>query len=102
MDVMFDADGLRKLVIAIAGFTGNSTLTGITSLLKQYDGLCVGFSTDKTGKVAGEKESVLDKIGSALSGGNSKKNETESEENKSTGNNAKNVLEELFNSQRNR
>lgn len=106
MDLMFDADGIRKLAVAVAGFTGNSTLKSATSILNQYDGLCVGFTMKKTGKVDGEKDSLLDKIGSVVSGNSDgkldKKAETEkSTEKKNTSlGGAKEALEEIFKSRK--
>lgn len=43
MDVMFDATKLKTLVSAITQFSGSKLLSGISSILDSYDGLCVGF-----------------------------------------------------------
>ncbi len=43
MDVMFDATKFKKLVTAVAQFTGIKLAQTLGSLLDSYDGLCVGF-----------------------------------------------------------
>lgn len=43
MDVMFDATKLKNFVSVVAKYSGNSMAKTFSSLLEQYDGLCVGF-----------------------------------------------------------
>ncbi len=43
MDVMFDATKFKKLISAVAQFTGIKLAQTLGSLLDSYDGLCVGF-----------------------------------------------------------
>lgn len=51
LDVMFDATKLKKIISGVAGVTGISTAKTIAKLLDSYDGMCVGFSMNKTGSV---------------------------------------------------
>lgn len=43
MDVMFDATKLKKLLTAVAQFSGIKVVQALSSILDSYDGLCVGF-----------------------------------------------------------
>lgn len=47
LSIMFDASKLVKLVSSIATFTGNSTLTTVSTLLNSYDGVYAGFKFNK-------------------------------------------------------
>lgn len=49
--VMFDATKMKTLVSTIGNFTGIKLAKALSSILDSYDGLCVGFKFDKTGKV---------------------------------------------------
>lgn len=51
LDVMFDADKLMTLISAIAKFSGNNLANTAASIVDSYDGLCLGFSMNKTGNV---------------------------------------------------
>lgn len=75
LNIMFDASKLKNLLSAISKVVNIKTLSAITKILDMYDGLCVGFRTEKTGTVAGEQQSTgssaLDALGNILRGGNS-------------------------------
>lgn len=47
LSIMFDVSKLVKLVSSIASFTGNATITSLTSMLNSYDGVYAGFKFDK-------------------------------------------------------
>ena len=75
LNIMFDASKLKNLLSAVSKVVNIKTLSAITKILDMYDGLCVGFRTEKTGTVAGEQQSTgssaLDALGNILRGGNS-------------------------------
>ena len=75
LNIMFDASKLTNLLSAISKVVNIKTLSAITKILDMYDGLCIGFRTEKTGTVAGEQQSTgssaLDALGNILRGGNS-------------------------------
>lgn len=75
LNIMFDASKLKNLLSAISKVVNIKTLSAITKILDMYDGLCIGFRTEKTGTVAGEQQSTgssaLDALGNILRGGNS-------------------------------
>lgn len=112
MDIMFDADKLRKLISVVASFSGSSLTKTASSLLDSYDGLCVGFKLDKTGTVAGEKKSgsvISDLFGGKKSGsttksgssgtksGSSSKSTKNTDESKtSSGSGATDILKDIF------
>lgn len=90
LEIMFDATKLKNLVSAVAGISGNSMAKTLGDLLESYDGLCVGFSTTKTGDVssAGSGKSVKQtnttsqssgKTTQSASNGNSTEKESTSE-----------------------
>ncbi|MBO4965116.1 MAG: DUF4923 family protein [Muribaculaceae bacterium] len=78
MDVMFDADKLVKLIQFAGKLTGMKTIQSITDLLGSYDGICVGFKMEKTGKVEGEKTTVGGVLNDLFNGG--KKQDTQTEQ----------------------
>jgi len=106
MDIMFDADKLRKLISVIASFSGNSLAKTASSLLDSYDGLCVGFKLDKTGNVEGESSSSTSKSGvaGALQGvfggkesnGKSSGTQTKQKSSSESGSGATEILQNLF------
>ena len=53
-NIMFDATKLVKLLSAISKVVNIQSLNAITKILEMYDGLCIGFRTEKTGTVQGE------------------------------------------------
>lgn len=55
MDIMFDASKMKKLISAIASFSGSKLATTASKILDSYDGMCVGFGMDKTGSVSTTK-----------------------------------------------
>lgn len=44
MDVMFDATKMISIISAVSKAVNNQTLSTVSTLLNQYDGLCVGFN----------------------------------------------------------
>ena len=58
LNIMFDASKLKNLLSAVSKVVNIKTLSAITKILDMYDGLCVGFRTEKTGTVAGEQQST--------------------------------------------
>lgn len=73
MDVMFDATKLKGLISGIAKITGINVAKTAASLLDSYDGLCVGFSTTKTGDVqmpegVGQKSGLESVLGNIFGG----------------------------------
>ena len=82
IDIMFDATKMKTLVSTVANFTGMKLAKTLGSMLDSYDGLCVGFKFDKTGKVENpnassdsNNSSVSDLIGTILKGGKNKSGE---------------------------
>ena len=51
MDVMFDASKLMQIVNTVAKVSNISVAKTFSSLLSQYDGVCIGFSTSLTQKI---------------------------------------------------
>lgn len=92
LNIMFDASKLKNLLSAVSKVVNIKTLSAITKILDMYDGLCVGFRTEKTGTVAGEQQSTgssaLDTLGNILRGGNS--NSQNSQNNQNNQNNQSN------------
>lgn len=50
LNVMFDADKIKKIMTLAATVSGNKMVSTADQLLKQYDGICIGFKM--TGKSA--------------------------------------------------
>lgn len=74
MDVMFDATKLKKLLSAVAQFTGIKTVQALTQILDSYDGLCAGFHFNGTS--ARDDSDNGFSLGSLLGGGNRNNNKT--------------------------
>lgn len=53
-NIMFDATKLIKLLSSISKIVNIQSLNSIIKILEMYDGLCIGFRTEKTGTVQGE------------------------------------------------
>ncbi len=51
LDVMFDASKLMQIVNTVAKVSNISVAKTFSSLLSQYDGVCIGFSTTLTQKI---------------------------------------------------
>lgn len=87
LNIMFDASKLKNLLSAVSKVVNIKTLSAITKILDMYDGLCVGFRTEKTGTVAGEQQSTgssaLDALGNILRGGKSDNQSNQSNQNNS-------------------
>ena len=60
LKVMFDADKLLQIISTVAKFTGNSIVSSLGTLLKSYDGACIGFNMTKQGDVSTDAESDSD------------------------------------------
>lgn len=43
INVMFDADKIKKIMTLAATISGNSMVSTADKLLKEYDGICIGF-----------------------------------------------------------
>lgn len=54
LNIMFDANTLKKIVGVVTSLTGNSLVKSVGGIVDSYDGLCVGFKYEKVG---GEEES---------------------------------------------
>ena len=93
LNIMFDASKLKNLLSAVSKVVNIKTLSAITKILDMYDGLCVGFRTEKTGTVAGEQQSTgssaLDALGNILRGG--KSDNSGNQNNQSNQNNSSNT-----------
>lgn len=68
MDVMFDATKLKKLLSAVAQFSGIQIVQTVSGILDSYDGLCVGFHFSGKSTNTGTG-STLGNILNGLSGG---------------------------------
>lgn len=93
MDIMFDADKLRKLISVVASFSGNSLAKTASSLLDSYDGICVGFKLDRTGNAPAKPGSSLISGSSSTAKSTGKTTGTSK---KSSSNDPVQVLEGLF------
>lgn len=71
MDIMFDASKLQTLVTSIASVTNIATLKTISSMLNSYEGICIGFTLDKTGNVSTESSSSGSDLMDLFNGGKS-------------------------------
>lgn len=58
INVMFDADKLKKIVSLAATLSGNKLATTASKVLDEYDGICVGFKMKKTGEATGSSTST--------------------------------------------
>lgn len=68
MDVMFDATKLKKLLSAVAQFSGIQIVQTVSSILESYDGLCVGFHFSG-GSTTGSSSNPLGTLLNGLGGG---------------------------------
>lgn len=66
MDIMFDATKLKKLLTAVASFTGINIVKTISGILESYDGLAVGFHLN--GVSTGNSENSGFSLGNILGG----------------------------------
>lgn len=57
LNVMFDADKIKKIMTFAATISGNKMVSTADKLLKQYDGICIGFKMKQTVKPQTEGES---------------------------------------------
>lgn len=62
LNVMFDADKIKQLMTLAASLSGSKMVSTADQLLKQYDGICIGFKM--TGKSAAP--STGDKVNDAV------------------------------------
>ena len=52
LSIMFDATKMQDIMSTISSYTNVSSAKAISSLLNQYDGICVGFALCKAGNTA--------------------------------------------------
>lgn len=52
LDLMFDADKIKSILSLAASISGSKLVSTADTLLKQYDGICMGFKMKQTGKPA--------------------------------------------------
>lgn len=71
LEIMFDASKLKTLLVAVTKITGSKLINTAGSILDKYDGLCVGFSLDKTGDVDGSDDSSAGSMFDGLLNGGS-------------------------------
>lgn len=85
-NIMFDATKLVKLLSAVSKMVNIQSLNAITKILEMYDGLCIGFRTEKTGTVEGEGNgNSQNGLGSLFPWGNAGSNQNNSGSNSNTG-----------------
>lgn len=95
LDVMFDATKIKNLLTTLSKYTKSNLIKSVGGILGSYDGLCVGFSMDRTGNapsVNGESNdstasgsgSLLDALSGALTGSGTKANNSNSSNNSNT------------------
>lgn len=78
LEIMFDASKLKNLLVAVTKITGSKLINTAGSILDKYDGLCVGFSLDKTGDVDGSGDSSAGSVLDGLLNGGSSNQTTKS------------------------
>lgn len=66
LNVMFDADKIKKIMTVAASLSGSKMVSAADELLKQYDGICIGFKM--TGKSASSTKTATDAAVDALKG----------------------------------
>lgn len=66
LNVMFDADKIKKIMTVAATLSGSKMVSAADQLLKQYDGICIGFKM--TGTSASSSKSSVDSAVDALKG----------------------------------
>lgn len=70
LNVMFDADKIKKIMSFAATISGNQMVSAADKLLKQYDGICIGFKMKQTSAPANNNSgaSATDAAVDALKG----------------------------------
>lgn len=70
LNVMFDADKIKKIMTLAASISGNKMVSTADQLLKQYDGICIGFkmSGQGTSNGAATENNDTEKAVNALKG----------------------------------
>lgn len=58
MDIMFDATGMKQMLNTMSKFVNLKSLKAANTILNSYDGLCVGFSLEKTGNAGGNTKAT--------------------------------------------
>lgn len=56
LNVMFDADKLKKIMTLAASVSGSKMVSAADQILQQYDGICIGFKMAQTGAPEGSTE----------------------------------------------
>lgn len=79
LEIMFDATKLKNIISMVANISGMSLAKTASSLLDNYDGLCVGFSLAKTGNAPGSSSSKSSgfSLPSILTGGGQTPSQTD-------------------------
>ena len=49
LNIMFDANTLKKIISVVTSLSGNSVVKSVGGVIDSYDGLCVGFKYDRVG-----------------------------------------------------
>ena len=57
LNVMFDADKLKKIMTLAANLSGSKMVSTADKLLKEYDGICIGFKMTGQGSSSGASSS---------------------------------------------
>ncbi|MDE6553119.1 MAG: DUF4923 family protein, partial [Muribaculaceae bacterium] len=69
LNVMFDADKIKKIMSLAASLSGSKMVSTADQLLKQYDGICIGFKmTGTPAEGTSTGNSVTDSAVDALRG----------------------------------
>ncbi len=68
LNVMFDADKIKKIMTLAASIRGNKMVSTADKLLKEYDGICIGFKMKGESKAAEGSSSTVNSAVDALKG----------------------------------
>ncbi len=97
LDVMFDATKIKNLLTTLSKYTKSNLIKSVGGILGSYDGLCVGFSMDRTGNApstngstddgsGSEGSRLLDILSGAMSGNGTKATNNSNNANTNSGN----------------
>lgn len=62
INLMFDADKIKNIISLAATLSGSKMASAADQLLKQYDGICLGFKMTKTGENQQSEPSAVDAL----------------------------------------
>lgn len=68
LNVMFDANTLKKIIGVLTSVTGNKVVSTVGGIIDSYDGLCVGFKYDKISQDNDSSNGVVDGLINILKG----------------------------------